>query len=390
MNKIKILFISHSSGMLGAEKSLLLLLKNINRNRFDPIVVLPANGPLKNRIESLGIRTYKIRSPWWVSGRKNIIWAVLHYIFNIILEIIALFRIYKIVKLEKINLIYTNTIVNFTGAVISFLTKKPHIWHIREIISGNPDIHFLLPNKILFNFILRFSNKIIANSNASAKQFLNNKLNKKIEIVYNAVDIEEFKDSNPFPDIGGVKSKDWLIAVVGSLQKRKAQDDAVKAVKIVKDTIPNVKLLLIGDGNKEFKNYLKRLVFELDVSNNVIFTGYRDDVLNILRYCRLLLFPSLNEPFGRVVIEAMAVGIPVIGINSGGVKEIIQDSITGYLVLPHDPLNIAKKIIYLFNHPELAKKMGIEGKKIVKEKFNVQNYAKKIEKIIQEIMKKQK
>jgi len=386
MKKIKILFIFHSSAMLGAERSLLLLLKNIDRDYFDQIVVLPTSGPLKRKIEYLNIKTYKVRSPWWVNGgERNVIWTILRLGYNIIREVIALIRLYKIIKREKIDVIYTNTIVNFSGAIISRITQKPHIWHIREILPGNPDLHFFLPYKILFKFISRFSNVVITNSCATADQFQSTISNEKIKVIYNAVDLDEFKNVFSFPNINGIKTTDYVVAVIGSLQKRKAQDDAIKAIKIVKETIPNIKLLIVGEGNKKIKDYLKHLAFKLDVSDNVIFTGYRDDVPAILHHCNLLLVPSWSEPFGRVVIEAMAAGIPVIGADSGGVKEIVEDGLNGYLVSPKDPIKIAEKIIYLFHHPKLAKKMGNEGRKIVKEKFSIQNYVKDIEKVIRDV-----
>ena len=371
--------------MVGAERSLLLLLKNIDRDCFDPIVILPASGSLKGEIEYLNIKTYKVKPPWWVSGwKRNVIWTILRFGYSIIREVMALLKLYKIVKKEKIDMIYTNTIVNFSGAIIAFITKKPHIWHIREIIPDNPDLHFFLPDRWLFNFILRYSNKVITNSSATSKQFRNSKLDWKIRIVYNAIDVEEFKIHQPFPSINGVKTTDYVVAVIGSLQKRKAQDDAIKAVKIVKETIPNIKLLIVGEGHKEFKNYLKNLTLKLGISNNIIFTGYRDDIPSILCHCKLLLVPSWNEPFGRVVIEAFATGIPVIGTNSGGVKEIIKDGVTGYLVPPKNPVKIAEKLIYLFNHPELIKEMGNVGKETVRDKFNIQYYTRNIEKIIME------
>lgn len=376
---IKILFVSHSSEMVGAERSLLLLLKNINRMYFEPIVVLPGSGALKEEIHRLNIKACVIKSPWWVGGMTNIFTIG----YCIIREIIALFGLYKINKQEKIEVIYTNTIVNFSGAIIAFITKKPHIWHIREIIPENPDLHFFLPHKMLFKFISRTSAIIIANSNATADQFRSSK--SKMKVIYNAVDVEEFKNPNSFPNISGLKSTDWLVVVIGSLKRRKAQDDAIRAVKIAKKTIPNVKLLLIGEGSEEFKNYLREMVSELNISDNVIFTGYRDDVPQILPHCKVLLMPSWNEPFGRAVIEAMVAGIPVIGVNSGGVKEIIQDGITGYLTPPKKPSKIAEKMIYLFHHPDLAKEMGNKGRKFAMEKFSIQNYTKSIEKVIQEV-----
>lgn len=372
--------------MLGAERSLLILLKYIDRRRFDPIVTLPEHGPLKERIQHLNIRTYKLASPSWVRGKRNIIYRLV-FIYCPIQEILSLLKLYRIVKRENVDVIYTNTIVNFSGAIAAFITKKPHIWHIREIIPGDPGWHSFLSHKMLFRFIFRLSQKIIANSNATASQFYGFQSKEKIRIIYNAVDIDRFEEiSASFPNIEGATAEDWLVALVGTLQKRKAQDDAIRAVKAAKETIPNIKLLLVGRGAKRFRNYLKGIASKLHISENVIFTGYRDDVPQILRCCKVVLIPSWNEGFGRAVIEGMAAGIPVIGANSGGVKEIIEDNVTGYLVPPKNPLKIAEKVIYLFRHPDTAKKIGIAGKEIVKEKFSIQNYTQGIEGIIEEVV----
>jgi glycosyltransferase involved in cell wall biosynthesis len=385
-NPIKVLFISHSSGMVGAERSLLLLLRHINRERFEPIVALPGCGSLKTEINRLGITTYEVKSPWWVRGRENILKRILLLGITIMSEIIALLKLRTIVKRENIDVIYTNTIVNFSGAILSVIVKIPHIWHIREIIPDNPDIISVLPNKILFKFISMTSDRIICNSYATAGQLINCTSNEKTTVIYNAVEPQDTKNLDNFPDIYGAKKTDWLIAVIGTLQERKAQDDAIKACNIARKTIPNIKLLLIGDGNEEYKNYLHEVVNRLDMTNHVLFTGYRNDVPQILPYCKVLLVPSWNEPFGRVVIEAMAAGIPVIGSNAGGVKEIIQDGVTGYLVTPKDPQKIAEKVIYLYHHPELAKSMGNEGKNVLIRRFSPQIYIHSVEKVIQQVM----
>jgi glycosyltransferase involved in cell wall biosynthesis len=381
---IKVLFISHSSRMAGAETSLLLLLKNINRKHFEPVVALPGPGPLKEELNDLHIKTYDIKSPLWLIKRRNFIWPVLHALYCMVFEPIALPGIYNIIRHEKIDLVYTNTAVNFSGAIISFITKKPHIWHIREIIPGNPDLYSFLPNKLLFKLILKLSNNIIANSEATASQFQYPGPLNKIKVVYNAIDFNEFENPLPFPDIDGATQNDWLAVLVGSFQEGKAQDDAIQAVKIAKETIPNIKLLLIGEGNREHINHLRKMAIELDIFDNVIFTGYRKDVPQILSCCKVLLIPSYIESFGRTAVEAMAAGIPVVGTNSGGLKEILQEGITGFIVPPRNPLELANKIIHLYNHPEQSQKIVENAKRIAKDKFNVNNCVHNIEKVFAE------
>lgn len=385
---IKVLFVSHSPALAGAERSLLLLLRNIDRNCFDPIVVLPTSGPLKKEIECLNIKTYEVKSPWWVRGRHNAFWTIVQFGHCMVREVLALPSLYQIIKHEQIDVVYTNTVVIFSGAISAFIARIPHIWHIREIIPGNPNLYFFFPNKLLFRLVLGWSSVIIANSNATAAQFQESGSTQKIKVIYNAVDPEEFKVSAPSPNIDGVSPEDWLVSVVGTLQRRKGQDDAIRAVKIAKESIPNVKLLLIGSGDKSFTGDLKRMVSKLNLSGKVVFTGYRHDVPQILAHCKALLVPSWEEPFGRTTIEAMVAGVPVIGTNSGGTKEIIEEGITGYLVLPRDPLKMAEKMVELYNHPELANKMGNNGKKIAKEKFTPRLYTRSIEETILEVISK--
>lgn len=330
---------------------------------------------MRDAVVHLSIKIYEVKCPWWVRGNLNIL-AIL---WSFVLEFIALIKLDRILKQENIETVYTNSIVIFSGALIAYLNKKPHIWHIKEIINNNPDLHFFLPKNILFGFISKASDRIIAMSHAIAEQFKNKD---EICIVNDGFAFEEFHSDNSEPDISALNSEDWPVAVVGSLQKRKAQDDAIRAIKIAKEKIPNIKLLVIGKGDKSFTQYLKKLAHELDLHETVIFTDHRDDIPNILSKCKVLLMPSWAEPFGLVVIEAMALGVPVIGTNSGGVREIIQNGITGYLVAPQSPGEIAQKIIHLYFEQDTARWMGSNSIKIVKEKFSVRNYVRKIEDIL--------
>lgn len=375
---VRVLFVSHSSKTDGAERSLLLLLRHLNRNHLEPIVVLPTSGRLRAETERLGIRTYEIDSPWWVREKLGIA-RIAHCLVK---EIIALVKYYRVTRLERTDVIYTNTIVTFSGAISALIRRKPHIWHIREILPGNPDLHFFFSTEILFRFVSRLSRRIIANSNATAAQFQGCGFMERVEVVYNAVDFQEFSSAAPFPSIDGVEPQDWLAVVVGSLRRRKAQDDAIRAVKIAEKMIPNLKLLLIGEGSREFKDYLRQQASRLGLSGRVILTGYRHDVGKILPHCRVLLMLSRDESFGRPTIEAMASGLPVVGIDSGATREIVQDGMTGYLVSPGNPSEIAEKLIELYQQPDMARELGDNGRRIATERFAPLAYAQSIEEII--------
>lgn len=381
-NRTRVLFVSHSSAMYGAERSLLLLLKNIDRTCIEPIVTLPEPGPLEKEMTKLDIKVWKIGSPWWVRDKVNVRSAIR----CVISEAKALWKLTSILRREKVDLIYTNTIVKFTGALAAAINRKPHIWHIREILQGNPSLNFFASYKLLFKFVLRLSDKVIANSNATGSQFQGLNHHNRIQVVYNAVDSEAFEKTGPFPSIEGVIKEDWLVALVASIEERKSQDIAIRAIDMVRRTIPNIKLLLIGDGHGVYLNYLKRLVSELDVLENVAFVGFRNDVEKILPHCKVVLSASSVEPFGRTVVEAMAACVPVVGVSAGGIKEIVQDGVTGYLVPPKDSTEMAAKIIELFHNPDKVRMMGERGREVAAEKFTVERYVQDITRVITEVM----
>ncbi len=377
--QIKVLFVSHSEKLNGAERSLLILLNKIDKGHFKPIVVLPKSGPLEKEIKKLNIKVYKIKCPWWFRQRKKFILLIFRIVYNTIFETIALFKLNHVIRKEKINIVYTNSLVVFSGALSARLFKVPHIWHIREILINNPDLSFMFSSKWLFDFVINSSRYVITISQAVAQQF-NNK--KNIKVVPNAVSNEKVPGNFSNCNIPGISTGDWIVSCIGSLEKRKAQDVAIKAIHIALKEVLDIKLLLVGDGNSVYKQYLRKLISSLNLEDKVIFTGFRYDILNMFQHSRVVLVPSLEEPFGRCTIEAMSVGIPVIGTNSGGTKDIILDNITGYLVPVNDPEAMAEKIRVLYKDPQLAEKMGENGRKRVREEFSSEKHITSIEKIL--------
>lgn len=383
--KIKVLFISHSAKLYGAERSLLLLLKQIDKKIIEPVVILPKYGPLKEEIEKLNMKTYIISCPWWFGKRML---KLVQLPFSFIKELYLLFLFGYIFKKESIDVVYTNTIVNFSGAIASCVLKKPHIWHIREIIPGNPALKSIIPEKLVFELIYKMSKQVVTISKAVSRQFnmYNYNTDKKFVVVPNAVDFSKSFNSSSQVNINGIEKDDWIVGVIGSLRKVKSQDDAIYAIGLLKDKIPNIKLLLVGSGNNKYKAYLQKLANSMDLNDKIIFAGYREDVPVILSHCKVVLLPSKEEPFGRVVIEAMAAGLPVIASDSGGPKEIVKDGITGFLVPPGSHTDFAEKILFFSKHEDLREKFGEQGVKEVEDKYLADKYAGRIENIILEVI----
>jgi glycosyltransferase involved in cell wall biosynthesis len=376
----RILIISHMAGLCGAERSLLLMLQHMDKNRFEPLVALARRGPLEQVLCDLGIRTWNIWCPWWVrieSDKQGLLRRVWQ-------ESKATFRLCNLIRRENVDLVYTNCSVVFSGALSAFLTRRPHVWHIREILQNNPDLASVLPCRLLFGFVRAFSRVVVVNSVATGRQLAGLHKPSRFHVIYNAQPQCDCQASIQPLNLEGVTPDDWLVSVVGTLQRGKAPDDAIRALAVARRAIPRIRLLLVGDGSPEFKTHLLDLCSSLGISDRVIFTGFRTDVASILSHSHVLVMPSRNDSFGRVLIEAMAVGIPVIGVDAGGISEVVEDGVTGFLVAPGAPEELAMRLIHIYQNPDLAKAMGAAGRYAVATRFNVDTYVRSLEQIFEE------
>jgi glycosyltransferase involved in cell wall biosynthesis len=389
MKKYNILLVSHSSELLGAQQSLLYILKNIDTDRFNPLVICPSKGPLIQEIEKLGFSVEIVPMQWWLFGRFNLLKESVKPIF----QLYSIFKILFQIKKYDIDLIHINTIVNFEAAVAAKIAKKPCVWHIREILKDNPGLKSLIGAPRIYKAVYTLSDKIICISKAVKFKFRENiEYNTpKIEIIYNAVDIGKFTGicGDPFRNKIGITQDTFLVGLVGNIEERKGHTDLLYAIKSIaqkNDGIKNLKFAIVGDGDPEYVSKLKHTVKELGIEDYIIFTGFYKEIPVVMAALDLLVLPSWEEPFGRVVIEAMAAGKPVVGTNSGGVPEIIEDGKTGILVPSRDSEAMSEAVDKLLKDRELAQLMGEEGRKRVIKCFTPRAYAIEIEKVYVKVL----
>ncbi|MDY6893955.1 MAG: glycosyltransferase family 4 protein [Thermotogota bacterium] len=192
---------------------------------------------------------------------------------------------------------------------------------------------------------------------------------KEVIIISPGVDTSIFK-----PDASAVRELEVL--TVGNLTPRKGMEYLIKAISIVKKDFPNILLRIIGTGPHEV--YLKNLSSSLDLSHNVIFEGYTSQNYLIKCYKRATIFcsPSLVEPFGVVILEAMACGKPIVATKTEGAIEMIQNGKEGFLVDIADPKSIANILLTLFHHPELIELMGTNALKKTQRYYSWSSAAK--------------
>ena len=205
--------------------------------------------------------------------------------------------------------------------------------------------------------------------------------NKPIFLFPTYTDIELFLEGE---DRVFASSGEKLVLFVGMLIFLKGVHILIQAMELVIRRIPDAKLLIIGRGG--YKGQLEKLVSELGLERKVEFVDYvaQAGLRDYMGMCQMLVLPSLSEGLGRVLIEAMACGKPVIGTNVGGIPSLIRDGVNGFLVPPNDPQAIAEKIIYLLSQEDKAKRMGAKGKEFVARTFSTEKYVEGYARVLDE------
>lgn len=382
---IKICFISHSSGLMGAEKSLLETIKVLKEEGIKCFVLVPNQGPLVKELEKLKV-SYKIFFyRGWVHFFVSPIWKRIARVF---LNFVLIFPIAMIIKRWHCDVIYTNTITVCVGALASKIIGKAHIWHIHEILYKHQGIKFDLGSIFSIWLIKKLSTMIITNSKFVEKKYKPLLPNKKIKAVYQPVNIcnyipLEFYELKKMIE----QESSFKCVIVGSLHIGKHQDEAIQAISVLVKKGLNIKLYIVGSGRPEYQLYLENLITKNNLKENVILLGYIDKPFFIIEQSDVFLMCSRDEAFGRVTIEAMKLGKPVIGSRSGATIELIREGFNGLFYNPGDFEELSQKITILYENRIFLKQLGENAQKWATELFKEDNYKKDMVSIIKEVIK---
>lgn len=370
----------------GAQQSLYYLLKELNREIYDPIVVCPFEGVFTKKLSEIGV-DWIILSPSSKFNQydKAILKSSIFTKFRMIVELIPFLKKFsKILKEHEIKLAHFNMLRSLLIYGLVFKLKGiPIIWHLRGDDYKSK----------LFDFLMKvgkyLSDKIIVVSKHIKNVFPNSP---KCELVYNGLDVGEF-DTQEFEYINkqfSIEENTITIVCVGTLVEKKGQIYLIRAIKKVDAIFSNIKVLIIGDapeeGSDEYKKLLNSEVNKLGLSDKIIFTGWRDDVSKIFKSADIFVLTSLKEAFGRVTIEAMYSKLAIIATNSGGTPELIEEGKHGILVEPENVEELYRALIHLIENPDYRRKIGNLANKAVMERFTTKITASKIEQIYKELL----
>jgi glycosyltransferase involved in cell wall biosynthesis len=367
--KIKITYIIGTLQIGGAERQLLYLTKNLNKNIFLPeVIVIRKGGPLKEEFLKNNISVVEV-------GKK----------FKI--DPIFFLKLVFILRQRKPHLIHTFMFTSNTwGRLASLFIGRPIILSSERCV----DLWKKWYHKLIDKFLLLFTNKIIVNSIA-VKEFykkIENIPEKKIEVIYNGVNVETIEkisvDINKKIEELKIEKNRPIIGTGGRFTEQKGFIYLLMAIPKVLKYFPDCIFIFIGNGPLR-KNF-EKIVDNLNIKNNVVFTGYRKDILELLFLCNIIVIPSLFEGMPNIILEAMSLKKAIIATDIPEIKELIIDGFNGLLVPVKNSEKISEKIIYLLKNPEICKKMGENGYSLVKKNFSIEKMVKSYEELYLKIL----
>ena len=361
--------------LYGADRTLLDFVQSLDTKRWQAVVSLPRKGPLSEALEAAGATV--TTGPMLVGKRSTFSKFGL---LSLALEFPrAWWYFRKLTKRHRPDLVYTNTLVLLAGAFFARSRRIPHLWHVHEI---------LLKPKLaarIFSFLLDHrANRVVTNSTATLEAYTrwNPSIYRRAKVVHNGIDPRRIAAG--ISRESARKQLDLeqdapVVAFIGRINGWKGQGVLIEACSRLRRTRPNLKVIVAGDppqGQDRFESYLETRIDNLRMWDFVMRLPFQDDIAPVLAAADVLALPSTRpEPFGMVLLEAMAAGLPVVATNQGGPREIVQDQVTGRLVEASDDEQLAKALGPYLDRPLLRARHGLAGAERAENHFSITAYA---------------
>ena len=389
MTARRVLFLDHTAQLGGGEVALLNLLKHLDRRRYDPSVLLFEDGPLRAALQKIGVATSVLPlSPEIARRRKDALGKG-----GLISNLVALARaggfvrrLARRIRASGAEVVHCNSLKSdVLGGLAARRARVPCVWHVRDRIADD----YLPPRTARrFRRLCRaLPSRVICVSEAVRGTILGEtprpptgrrkRFHERVVVVHDGTPI-----GPPPPDEASTANAGALtrVGLVGRISPWKGQHVFLQAAHQVRKHHPEARFVILGAalfGEEAYEQKLHDLAATLGLREVVEFAGFVRDVPERLRGLDLLVHASTNgEPFGQVIVEAMAAGRAVVATDGGGVPEIVRQGRTGLLVPMNNPRLMAKAIGHLLRDPARRAAFGREGRRRAESRFDIRRTAR--------------
>ena len=357
---MRIAYLVHQSGV-GSEKVVANLLAALDRERFEPLVVLPAEGPLRVEIEALGVPVHVLPLAWWIPATH---WSAEQFLAQLEGLGERVDALATLLERERIDLVHTHFIVTLEGALAAARLGLPHVWHSRGFFGGGFPPAWFDDTDFFFSVVDLLADALVCVSRGVEAQAATVCRLVARHVIYDGFDLDAFlarpvEAPEALRARYGVGESDRVVACVGGIQRRKGQLDLIEAVAPLAREFPKLVLVLAGAaGDAEYLAVLEARIAELGIERHVCRIGFEPNIRNLFSLSEALVHPSHSEGLGLAILEAMASGLPVVATRCGGPEETVEDGVSGLLVPVGSPQELAGALRRLLDDPEGARTMG--------------------------------
>jgi L-malate glycosyltransferase len=362
----------------GSYFSLLFLLEHLDRSRFDSLLILRRDTALMPRFRAAAgavriiERTPPIRVPFRRTPVLGPVFGVVQSALNLVRFGATIVGLSRVIKAERVRLVHLNNSVT-----------SNHDWMLAAMLAGVPCISHERGLNDEYSRTARWCAprlaRVICISQAVFDKLIERGVARdNLVMIHNGLDPSKVvpgRDEVAVRQAFGIGENRRIIGMLGNIRAWKGQDVLARALPAIIERIPNLTCLFVGESTAYERDYeirLRQFIADHGLESHVVFTGYSQNVADALSVMEVAVHASvLPEPFGRVLLEAMAAKKPVVGSRDGAVTEIVRDGETGYTFAPGNPDELAARVIDLLERPEAARALGEAGYRRLVDHFHI-------------------
>jgi glycosyltransferase involved in cell wall biosynthesis len=347
----------------------------MDRNRYNIELFLPDEGPLSQIAGEMGIDVN-------IFGIPSICIANGGRLFSCFADM------RKFVRDNHIDLVHSySPRNNVLSAAVCRFARIPCVWHERNMIYGE--------EVDITRRYISMPDAVICNSEAVAERFrVNGKIPSKVRVIHNGVDTRKYRPGIETGDLEkelGINNRK-VVGLLGNLSERKRVRYFLEAATLVAGEMPETLFLIVGgpfgEDEDERMEELRDVVSRAGLRDNVLFTGFREDVRKYLALFDISAHVAVKEACSRAIIESMACAKPVVAMKDGGNAEIVADGDSGFLTHPADMDAFVGKLLFLLKDENARTAMGGRGREIAMRRFDVRSNADRTCGLYEELMEK--
>lgn len=392
MEKIKVVHVITRFDKGGSAENTFLTLRGLDKRKYEVILVKGLSnesymGTAESRAIEEGLKELQREGV-----RIRTIPALIRKI-QPLSDFHALVDLIKIFREERPHIVHTHTSkAGILGRWAAFVTGVPIIVHTPHghVFWGYFNTYITLIYIFLEKLTARITDKIIALTEREKRDHLKYNIAReyKFSVIHSGVDLRKFlnatQNSAEVKAKLGIAKESFVIGTVGRLTHIKGHRYLIEAATKIVSARKNMVFVILGDG--ELWTSLRMMALNQGINEKVLFLGWRSDVAEIISTFDVFVLPSLNEGMGRVLVEAMAIGKPIVASDVGGIPDLIIHGKNGFLVPPADSEALAMAIMELYRNPTLRINMGQQGK-AMSVSFSVESMIQKIDQLYTDLFK---